>query len=194
MTKIIGLTGGIGSGKTTVAKQFIEAGIPVYIADEQAKKLLHQPEIISQIEATFGDSVLDDNQISRAKLAQVVFNHPEKLALLNSIIHPAVKKHFQQWLNEHQTFPYVVREAAILFESGTYHDCDFIISVIAPIEERISRVMQRDHVDRAAVLVRINNQWTDEQRISKSDFVIENVTPENTERQVKEILKKLSIV
>lgn len=194
MTKIIGLTGGIGSGKTTVAKQFIEAGIPVYIADEQAKKLLHQPEIISQIETTFGDSVLDDNQISRAKLAQVVFNDSEKLALLNSIIHPAVKKHFQHWLNEHQAFPYVVREAAILFESGTYHDCDFIISVIAPVEERISRVMQRDHVDRAAVLVRINNQWTDEQRISKSDFVIENVTPQNTERQVKEILKKLSIV
>lgn len=194
MTKIIGLTGGIGSGKTTVAKQFIEAGIPVYIADEQAKKLLHQPEIISQIEATFGDSVLDDNQISRAKLAQVVFNHPEKLALLNSIIHPAVKKHFQQWLNEHQAFPFVVREAAILFESGTYQDCDLIISVIAPVEERITRVMQRDHVDRAAVLVRINNQWTDEQRIAKSDFVIENVTPENTERQVKEILKKLSIV
>lgn len=194
MTKIIGLTGGIGSGKTTVAKQFIEAGIPVYIADQEAKKLLHQPEIISQIEATFGDSVLEDNQISRAKLAQVVFNHPEKLALLNSIIHPAVKKHFQQWFNAHQTFSFVVREAAILFESGTYHDCDYIISVIAPIEERISRVMQRDQVDRTAVLARINNQWTDEQRIAKSDFVIENVTPENTERQVKEILKKLSIV
>lgn len=193
MTKIIGLTGGIGSGKTTVAKQFIEAGIPVYIADEEAKKLLHQPEIISQIETNFGDSVLEDNQISRAKLAQVVFNNPEKLALLNSIIHPAVKKYFQQWLNEHQTFPYVVREAAILFESGTYHDCDLIISVIAPIEERISRVIQRDQVDRAAVLARINNQWTDEQRIAKSDFVIENVTPENTERQVNEILKKLSI-
>ncbi|MBS1534838.1 MAG: dephospho-CoA kinase [Bacteroidetes bacterium] len=193
MTKIIGLTGGIGSGKTTVAKQFIEAGIPVYIADEEAKKLLHQPEIISQIETNFGDSVLEDNQISRAKLAQVVFNNPEKLALLNSIIHPAVKKHFQQWLNEHQAFPYVVREAAILFESGTYHDCDLIISVIAPIEERISRVIQRDQVDRAAVLARINNQWTDEQRIAKSDFVIENVTPKNTERQVNEILKKLSI-
>ncbi|MFN8275655.1 MAG: dephospho-CoA kinase [Flavobacteriaceae bacterium] len=194
MTKIIGLTGGIGSGKTTVAKQFTEAGIPVYIADEEAKKILYQPEIISQIEATFGDSVLEDNQISRAKLAQVVFNHPEKLALLNSIIHPAVKKHFQQWLNEHQAFPFVVREAAILFESGTYHDCDFIISVIAPVEERISRVMQRDQVDKTAVLARINNQWTDEQRIAKSDFVIENVTPENTKRQVEEILKKLTII
>lgn len=194
MTQIIGLTGGIGSGKTTVANQFTTAGIPVYIADDQAKKILHQPEITAQIKEAFGNLVFDEKQISRAKLAQVVFNNPDKLELLNSIIHPAVKNHFNEWLEKHQKFPFVVREAAILFESGTYQDCDYIISVIAPIEDRIQRVMQRDGVDKTSVLARINNQWTDEQRIAKSDFVIENISPKNTEHQVKEILKKLSIL
>lgn len=194
MTKIIGLTGGIGSGKTTVAKQFMDAGIPVYIADDEAKKMLLQPEIITQIKNTFGDSVLENHQISKAKLAQLVFNQPEKLMQLNAIIHPAVKEHFQTWLESKQSEPYVIREAAILFESGTYHDCDLIISVVAPIENRIDRVMKRDHVDRAAVLARINNQWTDEQRIEKSHFIIENISPENTRKQVSEILKKLTIV
>ncbi len=194
MTKIIGLTGGIGSGKTTVAKQFIAAGIPVYIADDEAKKILQQSEIINQIKNTFGDSVIENQQISRVKLAQLVFNHPEKLKQLNAIVHPAVKEHFQTWLETKQNEPYVIREAAILFESGSYHDCDFIISVVAPIEERIRRVMKRDGVDQSSVLARINNQWTDEQRISQSDFVIENVTTESTQRQVNEILKKLSII
>jgi dephospho-CoA kinase len=194
MTKIIGLTGGIGSGKTTVAKQFMGAGIPVYIADDEAKKMLQQPEIITQIKNTFGDSVLENHQISRTKLAQLVFNQPEKLMQLNAIIHPAVKEHFQTWLKSKQSEPYVIREAAILFESGTYQDCDLIISVVAPIEDRIARVMKRDHVDRAAVLARINNQWTDEQRIEKSNFIIENISPENTRKQVSEILKKLTIV
>lgn len=194
MTKIIGLTGGIGSGKTTVAKQFIAAGISVYIADDEAKKILQQPEIIDQIKNTFGDSVIENERISRAKLAQLVFNYPEKLKQLNAIIHPAVKEHFQTWLETKQNEPYVIREAAILFESGSYQDCDFIISVVAPIEERIRRVMKRDEVDQSSVLARINNQWTDEQRISKSDFVIENVTTESTKRQVNEILKKLSII
>ncbi len=194
MTKIIGLTGGIGSGKTTVAKQFMDAGIPVYIADEEAKKLLDSSDIQSQIKSVFGTEVFEDERISRSKLAQLVFNQPEKLKQLNAIIHPAVKEHFQKWLESKQSEPYVIREAAILFESGTYHDCDLIISVIAPIEDRIARVMKRDQVDRTAVLARINNQWTDEQRIEKSNFIIENISPENTRKQVSEILKKLTIV
>ncbi|MBS7786735.1 dephospho-CoA kinase [Flavobacterium sp. CYK-55] len=194
MTKIIGLTGGIGSGKTTVAKQFMDAGIPVYIADEEAKKLLDSSDIQSQIKSVFGTEVFEDEKVLRSKLAQLVFNQPQKLKQLNAIIHPAVKEHFLTWLKSKQNEPYVIREAAILFESGTYQDCDLIISVVAPIEDRISRVMKRDHVDRAAVLSRINNQWTDEQRIEKSNFVIENISPENTYKQVSEILKKLTIV
>lgn len=192
MTKIIGLTGGIGSGKTTVATQFKAAGIPIYIADEEAKKMLFRSDIVQKIQKEFGPEVFENNQISRSKLAQLVFKDASKLAMLNAIIHPEVKDDFLVWLQSHQQHPWVIREAAILFESGTYRDCDFIITVIAPLEERIKRVMQRDGVDRATVLARIKHQWTDEQRIALSDFVIDNTTQESTALQVEQILKKLS--
>jgi dephospho-CoA kinase len=193
MTKIIGLTGGIGSGKTTIANYFESFGIPVYIADDEARQIMQSSEIIVAIKNVFGDEVFENELLNREKLAKIVFNEPEKLEKLNKIVHPAVKKHFEQWLLQHKKVPYVIYEAAILFESGGYKNCDFIITVTAPIESRIQRVVERDKTTRELVLKRINAQWTDEQRISKSDFIIENTAIETAKLEVVKILKILKI-
>ena len=150
-------------------------------------------EIIGAIKETFGETVFEDNSLNRARLAEIVFGYPDKLKLLNAIVHPAVKKHFKQWLLEHNGFPLVVYEAAILFENGNYKNFDWIITVFAPVESRIQRVIERDGVTREQVLKRINAQWTDEQRLSKSDFVIENIDSEIAKRKTEEILKILKI-
>ena len=191
MPKIIGLTGGIGSGKSTVADYFRKSGIPVYIADDQAKKIMDKPEVSKLVIETFGNEILTSGTIDRKKLAAVVFNDAEKLAQLNAIIHPAVKSDFQNWISNHQKEPFLIKEAAILFESGSDQDCDFVITVTAPVEIRIKRVMDRDKASYEAVLNRIANQWTDEQRIAKSDFVISNVNISETEAEINKILKKL---
>ncbi len=193
MTKIIGLTGGIGSGKTTVANYFKSFGIPVYIADDQAREIMDSPEIIAAIKKTFGTSVFEGEVLSRAKLAAIVFNAPDKLKELNAIVHPAVQRHFEQWLLQHAAAPYIIYEAAILFESGGYKKCDVIITVTAPQEARIQRVIARDQTTSELVLQRINAQWSDAQRISKSDFVIENTSFETTKSEVVKILKILKI-
>ena len=191
MTKIIGLTGGIGSGKTMVAEYFKSLGIPVYIADKEARQLMTSGNIINALSNEFGKEILENGILNREKLAQLVFNNPKKLQKLNSIVHPEVKKHFDNWVEKHKNYPFVVKEAAILFESGSYKYCDTIITVTAPLETRLQRVMKRDKTDRESVLKRIENQWTDEQRIAKSNYVIHNLSVESTKKQVDEILKKL---
>ena len=192
MTKIIGLTGGIGSGKTTIANYLKSLGIPVYIADDEAKKVMQLPEIVTQIKLEFGENVFVNDLINTSKLAKLVFNNPEKLKQLNKIVHPAVKKHFDNWVLQHKDFPFVIKEAAILFESGSYQYCDKIITVIAPIETRIKRVINRDKTSRENVLDRINSQWTDEQKTSKSDFVITNISFDDAKNQVDKIINLLS--
>lgn len=192
MTKIIGLTGGIGSGKSAVAQLFITHGVPVYIADVEAKKLMQSQTILKKIKIIFGDSVFDDKKINRAKLAAIVFKEPEKLAQLNAIIHPAVHEHFIKWVKKHRDYPYIIKEVAILFETGGEKYCDKVITVVAPASLRLQRVMKRDNATEEAVLARMNNQWTDEQRILKSDFVIENIDFEQTRQEVDEILKVLN--
>jgi dephospho-CoA kinase len=193
MTKVVGLTGGIGSGKTTVANYFLALGVPVYIADDEARKIMQTAEVISAIKETFGAVVFEGAVLKRDELAKIVFNDSQKLQQLNSIVHPAVKRHFKQWLLEQKASPIVLYEAAILFESGNYKDFDFIITVTAPLESRIQRVIERDKATREQVLGRINAQWTDEQRILKSDFVIENIESEIAKRESEEILKILRI-
>ncbi|PWA06166.1 dephospho-CoA kinase [Flavobacterium psychrotolerans] len=192
MTKIIGLTGGIGSGKTTIANYFKALGIPVYIADDEARKISETPEIIQSLKTIFGDGVINNEKLDRVKVSEIVFNNPEKLQQLNAVIHPAVKKHFENWVLQHSNFPFVIKEAAILFESGSYKDCDFVITVIAPLETRIQRVIKRDKVTREEVIKRIENQWTDEKRIGKSQYVIENVAIDQAKAQANEILKKIT--
>ncbi len=192
MTKIIGLTGGIGSGKTTIGKHFQSLGVPVYIADDAAKGVTESPEVLSQIKNTFGASIFDNGKLNRKALGAVVFSDAKKLKELNAIIHPAVRLHFLEWVKQHANDPFVIKEAAILFESGSNVDCDYVITVVAPQEFRIKRVMDRDNTNRKTVLERIENQWSDEERISKSDFVIENINLQEAKNQAGEILKKIT--
>ncbi len=192
MSKIIGLTGGIGSGKTTVANMFSDLGIPVYIADDAGKKVLNLPRAVNALLETFGKKVFTDGIPDRKKIAALVFSSPEKLSKLNRIVHPLVKKDFDLWLSENRESPFVIKEAAILFESGSYLDCEKIITVTAPIEDRIARVVSRDNTDRHSVLLRMNSQWSDEQRAAKSDFIIENTNYESTKAQVIEIANILA--
>lgn len=191
MTKIIGLTGGIGSGKTTVAKIFKEFGFPVYIADDAAKEVMQNDSILTAIRQCFGDSIFDGQSLNRSRLAEIVFSDPDKLQQLNAIVHPAVAKHFNDWLNLHQDHPYVIYEAAILFESGSDKKCDKIITVTAPENLRLERVQQRDAATIASIRNRMAAQWTDAQRIPKSDFVIENIDYQETKAQIVKILKFL---
>jgi dephospho-CoA kinase len=193
MTKVIGLTGGIGSGKTTIANYFAEMGVPVYIADNGSRAVMQLDHVIKEVKNVFGEIVFENDILNRAKLAEIVFNDKEKLAKLNAIVHPAVKRDFEVWLLQHKNYEYVIYEAAILFESGRYKECDFIITVTAPEEIRINRVLKRDNATRSQVLSRMQMQWKDEDRISKSNFVINNVNLKIAKEEVVKILKILDI-
>lgn len=194
MTKIIGLTGGIGSGKTIIARYIESKGIPVYIADLEAKKVMQSPKIIEAIQDAFGTEVVVNQTIDRVKLSTIVFSNSEKLDKLNSIVHPAVKEHFKEWLKVHESSPLVVKEAAILFESGGDKDCFKTITVTAPDYLRIERVMKRDNVSKEQVISRINSQLSDVQRIEQSDFVIENTELSIAKEQIDTILKLIEIL
>lgn len=191
MTKIIGLTGGIGSGKTTVATMFAELGVPIYIADVSAQKVMQNPDVMDQIRSAFGHDLYCENTLDRKKLASIVFQDKAKLDTLNNIVHPAVAQDFKNWVKQHADKPFVIREAAILFESGSYKDCDQIIAVTAPLEVKIERVIARDKTTRQAVLDRMKNQWSDAQKIAKSDYVIDNVDLMQTRADVEKIFKTL---
>lgn len=184
---VVGLTGGIGSGKSTIAKEFAALGIAVFNSDEQAKALIaNNAQVKKRIMAAFGEEAYQNGEYNRAYIAQIVFNNSEKLAILNGIVHPALAKYFKQWAKK-QISPYVLKEAAILFESGSYKDCDYIITVTAPEEVRIARVMARDHCTEAQVRARMAQQWSDAQRIALSNAVIENIDLESAKEQVKRI-------
>ena len=192
-TKVIGLTGGIGSGKTTVASFFTALGIPVYISDNEAKKVMETPLITNKIVAAFGQEVVDDkNLLKRDVLASIVFKAPEKLKELNAIVHPEVKKHFDLWVESHPDAPFIIKETAILFESGSNKLCDKIITVTAPLESRIDRVVARDKTTRAQVLARIQSQISDDERASKSDYVIDTTNFEATKQKVEAIASDLA--
>lgn len=188
MTKIIGLTGGIGSGKSTIAAYFASKGVPVYIADDEAKKILYTPEASEEVKKTFGEIVFTEGQPDRKKLSELVFNNPEKLKQLNAIIHPKVGSHFEEWVKQHSTSPFVIKEAAILFESGSYKNCDAVILVTSPKEVRIERVMKRDNVTRENVLARMKNQWEDEKKAALSHYIINNESLDIAKKQADNII------
>lgn len=193
MAKIIGLTGGIGSGKTTIAKFFAAEGIPVYIADLEAKLIMNSDTIQKEILELFGETVFKNKVLDRAKIAEIVFNDPAMLVKLNSIVHPAVKKHFKEWVRTNEGQDLLLYESAILFESGHFKEFDFIISVVAPLESRIARVLERDGITKEQVMSRVNAQWNDDERVAKSDFVIENILLQDAKSKVLDILKILKI-
>ncbi|MCL4120097.1 UNVERIFIED_CONTAM: hypothetical protein GTU68_066196 [Idotea baltica] len=187
----VGLTGGIGSGKTTVTKYFKKLGIPVYLADIEAKKLMSSSKVIKRkLIQAFGDLAYINGELNRPYLANLVFNDKEKLATINSIIHPKVAKNYLKWFNK-QNAAYCIQENAIIFENNKADQFDFIINVSAPLDIRIERVIKRDTSSKEQILARINNQWDDEKKNNLADFVIENIEMENTKKQVKQIHQKL---
>lgn len=189
--KKVGLTGGIGSGKTTVAQIFETIGTPVYYADIEAKKILNEDDfVIEQIISEFGN-IYNNKIIDRKKLAEIVFNEPQKLDKLNSIVHPAVYKHFENWCILKKDFPYIIEEAAILFESDSYKKMDKIITVFAPEDIRIERVCNRDNMSKENVVARIRNQMDDKKKIELSDFVVNNFDNNMLISQVLTIHEKL---
>ncbi len=170
----IGVTGGIGSGKTTVCRIFTALGIPVFAADEEARKIMESdPDVIEQINLIAGRDIYDTGALNRSELAGIIFNNSELLDRVNRVVHPVVKENFGKWESE-QHADYVILEAAILFESGSFRNVDMIITVKAPVEERIERVMRRNNLSREQILDRIKNQTDDAYKISRSDFVIDN--------------------
>lgn len=190
-TKIIGLTGGIGSGKSSVLQLFKNKGIPVYVADIEAKLLMHnEPQIIHKMKAVFGEISYQNGELNRSYLAAEVFTDPEKLKLLNAIVHPHVQSHFRKFLTLVDS-PFVIYENAILFENGFDKMCDYIILVTAPIDLRIQRVVRRDGCTEQQVLERMQNQWTDTQKIPLSHYLIENVDWKKTEVSVERIYEEL---
>ena len=191
MTKLVGLTGGIGSGKTTVAKYFEELGVPVYIADSEAKALMNRSKVIRRkLIALFGNEAYVENTLNRPFIAQQIFNDKKLLNAMNAIVHPKVASHFKRWVNK-QDSPYVISEAAILFENGSYKKYDFIITVTAPENIRLQRVIKRDNSNKQKVEAIMANQWSDQEKIKRSDFVIENIDLELTKIQVRKIHKKI---
>ena len=171
----VGLTGSIGSGKSLVARIFETLGIEVFYADAEAKLLLADPEVKAEITGHFGDHILDEHStIVNKRLADIVFKDPSSLMVLNAIIHPRVMQKLQGWFDSRRTGPYAIQEAAILFESGFDKECDSVATVSAPKEIRIKRVMERDRITRDEVLLRMRNQWTDEEKTSRADYIIIN--------------------
>lgn len=184
----IGITGGIGSGKTFICKMFEELGVPVYYADERAKYLMnHQEEVIEAIKSAFGENAYQNGMLNRPVLAENVFSNKENLQKLNNIVHPAVFKDTQQWVAQHQDAPFILKEAALLFETGTYNQFDKNILITAPADVRIVRVMERDKVSKEQVEARMKNQLSDAEKMELADFIINN--DGNTE--VNKVVQKL---
>lgn len=171
----IGITGGIGSGKSTICHFFRLLGVPVFEADPEAKKIMNQsPVIRSKLRMLFGNDIYLANQtIDRKKLAGLIFNSPPLLEEVNSIVHPEVRKHFFDWCDK-QNSPYIVHEAAILFESGFYRMMDQTILVTAPLEERIRRVLARENTTEEDIRNRISKQWPDEEKMKLATYILKN--------------------
>jgi len=170
----LGITGGIGSGKTSVCRVFGVLGIPVFSADPQAQIIMNtEPSIINGINEIAGKDLYPDGTLNKAELASMIFNNQGMLRKVNSLVHPVVFDNFLKWA-EVQNTPYVIMEAAILFESGASVHVDRVATVIAPVEERISRVIKRNKLTREQVIERIRNQMDDSERIKLSDYVINN--------------------
>ena len=185
--KIIGLTGGIGSGKSTVLELFKNLGVKTYSADESAKKLVNtDPNLIDLIKSSFGNNIYDKGSLNTRKLSKIVFEDTEKLKLLNSIIHPAVARDFKLFLNSINE-DYIVKEAAIIFETKSENNYDKIIFIQSPLEIRIERVIMRDNISREEVMKRINNQLDENLIIDKCDYVISNENKEDLEDKVLSI-------
>ena len=183
----VGLTGGIGSGKSTVACYFGALGVPVYNSDLRARELMEQDASLKEgIVGLLGMEAYKGEELNRPYIASQVFAQKQLLNQLNALVHPAVREDFRQWTARQQA-PYVIQEAAILIENGAYRELDRLILVTAPKRERIRRVIRRDSITEQDVVARMKNQWEDEEKISLADFVIQNTDLATTQQRVREI-------
>ncbi|SRX76088.1 dephospho-CoA kinase [Aequorivita antarctica] len=190
--KIIGLTGGIGSGKTTVAQLFSELGVPIYIADIEAKKLTDTSKVIRRkLISLLGEEAYKGPKLNRKFVADKIFNDKTLLEGVNAVIHPKVAAHFIKWVSK-QKATYVIKEAAILFENGGYKNCDLVILVTAPKAVRIARVRARDNASSIEIEQRMKNQWSDEEKQKLADIIIENIDLKTTREKVETIHNSLS--
>jgi len=188
---IVGLTGGIGSGKSTVAKMFKKLGVPVYNSDKKAKNLMKSSKKLrASIKALLGDDAYDGKKLNKAYIANKIFQDKSLLNKLNGIVHPAVRENFISWAKK-QEAPYVIQEAAIIFENGLHEFYDKIVLVTAPEKVRLKRVLERNGASKADILARMGNQWQDARKIKLSDHVIDNLVLEDTIFKVKEVHKLL---
>jgi dephospho-CoA kinase len=192
--KIVGLTGGIGSGKTTVANLFATyTNVAIYIADVEARKLMHTSSVIkNKVIQEFGDKAYSNNQLNRAFISSIVFNDKSKLDTLNKIVHPEVRKHFQDFVKSQVNKDFIIYEAAILFESKSNLLCDFIITVYVDLETKLERIISRDNSSRTEVLNRMKNQFRDTPKLLQSNYIIFNKTLDQTKLQVEKIHKILT--
>ena len=188
----VGITGGIGSGKTTVCKIFEMLGIPVFYADTVSRNLVQQnPEVIAAIKTSFGNGIYQDALLNTKALAKIVFNDPEKLRKLNSIVHPSVFRMFNEWIAKHTGYAYVLKEAALIFETNAHLTLDAVIVVTAPDSMRIKRVMQRDGAPEADVQQRMKQQMPEAEKRKQATFIIHNDESELLIPQILAIHKKL---
>jgi len=188
----VGLTGGIGSGKTVIAEIFSHFGIPIFNADFESKKILEaDSEVRNQLTAWFGPDLYSENKLDRVKLAGYIFTDSVMLAKVNELVHPRVMKCFKSWCGKHTDTSYVIHEAAILFESGLYRHLDFTILVTAPEDIRMERIKRRDKSDEPSILKRMRNQWTDEEKLPLADYRIQNDGVSPILPQIAEIHSKL---
>ena len=185
--KVVGLTGGIGSGKTTVLSMFLDLGVPVYIADIEAKKLTNTSKVIrKKIIALLGENSYLKKEINKKYVADIIFNDHELLKKLNKIIHSKVANHFKKWVDK-QNGVYCIKETAILFETASYKLCDYTILITSPKEERLKRIKKRDQITEKEIENRMKNQWSDIEKCQLADVVIENTLLKNTQNKVEEV-------
>lgn len=192
--KRVGLTGGIGSGKSTVARIFQGLGIPIYSADDRGKYLLdHDLELKDAVRVAFGEAIYPDGNLDRKALGAIVFDDSERLSELSAMVHPAVGRDYRAWCEAtaFEDIPFTIKEAAILFEAGGYREMDSIIVVTAPEELRIARVMSRDGVDEEAVQARIDKQWPEGDKVALADYIIVNDGEHSLIEQAVELWKEL---
>ncbi len=186
----VGLTGGIGSGKSTVAGFFEALGVPVYNSDLEARKLMKTSKLKKAIKALLGSKAYQRDDLNKPYIAEKIFNDKNLLAKLNGIVHPAVRDHFLEWKNK-QDASYVIQESALIFENNSESFYDKIILVTAPISDRLQRIMRRDEINQSQVEDRFKNQLTDEEKLEKADFIINNVLLAETENKVLKLHKVL---
>ena len=186
--KIIGLTGGIGSGKTILAKEFSKNYIQVYNSDERAKFLMNNSkDLKDSLIKCFGSNTYVDDSLNKTYLSSLIFNDRKSLELMNSIVHPQVEKDFMGWMKTKDE-KYVIYESALIFETGSYKRNDFNILVTSDLSDRIKRIMNRDKIDKSLTMLKINNQWKDEKKIPLADYIFVNSTIDENIQTVKKLV------